>query len=170
MKFIKMISILICMLTVFLSSCSVESTPFPSPSPDVYGFTLTGLDGNIYSLSDFKGEIVVVSFFTTKCKYCKKEIPMLQELEEEFKDFAVRFVLINYQEPFVTVNDFVNEYNITLLTLLDSEGKITDQYRVYGFPTILFFDREGNISEPRIVGNVGKETLRKRINKLLSQG
>jgi thiol-disulfide isomerase/thioredoxin len=53
----------------------------PTAPPD---FTLKDLDDHRVSLSQFKGEVVLVNFWTTWCEPCKTEIPWLMELQDKY--------------------------------------------------------------------------------------
>lgn len=52
-------------------------------------FELPGLDGGIHRLSDYRGQWVVVNFWATWCKPCRKEIPDLSRLHEQREDIEV---------------------------------------------------------------------------------
>ncbi|UTW70810.1 redoxin domain-containing protein [Anaerobacillus sp. HL2] len=46
---------------------------------EAYEFELEGLDGNMYRLSDYKGEVVFLNFFASWCEPCKEEAPELEK-------------------------------------------------------------------------------------------
>ena len=48
-------------------------------------FTLPDLKGNNVSLSDYKGKVVLLNFFTTWCPNCRRERPYLEKLYRKFK-------------------------------------------------------------------------------------
>ena len=49
------------------------------------GFTLVSTDGKRVSLSDFKGQPVLVNFWATWCGPCKLEMPWLEEFSTKYK-------------------------------------------------------------------------------------
>ena len=65
-------------------------------------FTLQQLGGGEVSLSDYRGEWVVVNYWATWCAPCRKEMPELSELHEERADVTV--LGLAYEE--VEDNDF----------------------------------------------------------------
>jgi thiol-disulfide isomerase/thioredoxin len=52
-------------------------------------FTLQQLGGGAVSLSDFRGEWVVVNYWATWCAPCRKEMPELSELHDQRTDVTV---------------------------------------------------------------------------------
>ena len=66
------------------------------PAPD---FTLKDLDGKTWKLSDLKGKkIVMIDFWATWCNICKREMPILQKVYQEYKGKGVEFFGIALDE------------------------------------------------------------------------
>lgn len=64
-----------------------------NPGVDAPGFYLSDSIGNYYRLSDFRGNVIFVNFWTTFCLPCIKSIPAKNNIVEEFKDHP--FELVN---------------------------------------------------------------------------
>ena len=86
------------------------STSGPSPAPQMGfaapDFTLKTRSGNPYTLSDLKGQAVLVNLWATWCPPCRAEMPTLQKMYDEYKDqnFIVLAVDMTYQDdPFAVV-------------------------------------------------------------------
>jgi thiol-disulfide isomerase/thioredoxin len=75
----------LCLLTVLF--VSVAGAAYETEEP--VDFTLVQLGGSEVSLSDFRGEWVVVNYWATWCAPCRKEIPDLSLLHDERKDVTV---------------------------------------------------------------------------------
>ena len=58
-------------------------------------FTYPDKDGNLISLSDFKGNYVYVDIWATWCGPCKYEIPFLIQLEEDYHDANIIFMSVS---------------------------------------------------------------------------
>ena len=80
-------------------------------------FTLPGLDGNSYSVSQFHDHWVVVNFWATWCGPCRKEIPELSELHTERDDVIVLGIAYEDLDP-SGFEMFLNEYNPSYPILL----------------------------------------------------
>ena len=117
----------------------VDSTAEPIP------FKLKDLNGKMVGLSDYRGKIVFLNFWTTWCPTCRVEMPSMEKLHQKFKDQAFAMVTINLQESVSQVNSFFKEYKLTFTALLDSDGEVGIRFRINAIPTTYILDKEGRI-------------------------
>jgi peroxiredoxin len=132
----------------------------------VADFKLKDISGKEVKLSDYRGKIVILNFWATWCRYCKQEMPDLNELNKQLekgKDAVI--IAVDVQEDLNTVKSFLNANNISLNVLLDEDGAVTQTYGVTGFPTTLVIDRDG-AAVKYIPGVTDKETLLNIISKI----
>jgi peroxiredoxin len=113
-----------------------------SPAP---GFTLQDLQGNDVQLSDFLGNDILLNFWATWCGPCRVEMPMFERNYEEYRDQGFIILGINFDEPEQTVNEFQEEFGLTFPILLDPGGEVQHLYRIPGYPSSIFVNREGNV-------------------------
>lgn len=122
-----------------------EPLPEGSPAPD---WTLPTLTGEMVSLADLKGKVVLLDFFYKGCGPCCAALPVLQSLHEKYKDKG--FIMIGIDpidDPEEDeMADFLAKRGITY-TVLFSERKLYQTYQVWAFPTLFFLDREGKIAK-----------------------
>lgn len=111
------------------------------PAPD---FTLEDMDGNMVSLSDYKGQFVILNFFASWCPPCREEAPELQEFEEQYGDQA-KLLFLDRAEPKATVQEFIDEFQTTSTYLLDYNDSMSKPYGVVGQPETFFIDEKGII-------------------------
>jgi thiol-disulfide isomerase/thioredoxin len=97
-------------------------------------------------------QVVVLSFWATWCEPCKKEIPLLTKMTDEFAGRPVKFFLVNTleqaKEPTYTedsVKAVINARGYTLPCLVDAIGRVADSYRVRSLPALVVIDKEGVI-------------------------
>ena len=108
-------------------------------------FELKDLNGSEVTLSDYKGKIVFLNFWTTWCPTCRIEMPSMEKLHRKFKDQNFTMVTINLQESASQVKEFFKEYKLTFTALLDSDGEVGIRYKIYSIPTTFILDKEGRI-------------------------
>ncbi len=65
------------------------------PAPD---FKVTTLDGKELSLSDFKGQVLVLNFWATWCGPCKRELPLLDAYYKAQQKFGLRVLAVTTQD------------------------------------------------------------------------
>lgn len=106
-------------------------------------FSLANLDGKEVFLSDYRGKIVLLNFWTTTCQYCVLEMPDLQKIDRENEDVVL--LAANVMEDKAVVEDYIEENGFDFEVLFDEDGEVARQYYISGFPTTYFIDSEGFI-------------------------
>ena len=101
--------------------------------------------GNEVRLSDFRGKIVFLNFWTTWCPTCRIEMPSMEKLHQKFKDKDFAMVAIDLQESASQVKAFFKEYKLTFSALLDSTGDVGTRFRINAIPTTFILDKKGRI-------------------------
>jgi len=121
------------------------SDPSPevnSPAPD---FNLQSVAGKTIKLSDLRRQPVLINFWATWCAPCRIEMPALQDRFEKYSEEGLAILAVDFNEPAEAVLAFGAEFGLTFDLLLDPGGKIQDLYRIRGYPTSFFIDRQGVI-------------------------
>lgn len=126
-------------------------------------FTLTNMDGEEVSLSDYRGKLVYLNFWATWCVYCDEEMPDLQALNKENDDLVV--VAVNVREDKDLVQSYLEEGGYDFPVLLDQEGEIAGTYLVSGMPTTYFINSEGVLLD-RIPGMMDKDQMEEILGKM----
>jgi peroxiredoxin len=128
-------------------------------------FTLSLTTGETVSLSDFRGQPVVLNFWATWCPPCRAEIPFFQNASRQYNG-QVAVLGINDGESLPTVSPFVTEFGMTYPVLLDIDSEVSILYRVAALPTTIFIDRDGVIQEV-FPGIINQAVLESRIEALI---
>jgi thiol-disulfide isomerase/thioredoxin len=117
-------------------------------------------------------QVVVLSFWATWCEPCKKEIPILTKMAEEFKDKPVKFFLVNTleqtKEPTHTedsVKEILKSRGYTLPCLIDALSMATDAYHIRNLPMLVVIDKNGII---RKIGHGLEEDFEAKMTSLLN--
>lgn len=130
-------------------------------------FELTDLDGKLVHLSDSKGNVRLVDFWATWCAPCREEIPMFRDLTTTYgaKGFNLVGIAMD-DEGLAVVKPFVEQNQVTYLTLLGNEAVAKSYGPLVGFPSKFLIDREGRIVASW-VGPVPRAVLEQKIQSLL---
>lgn len=134
-------------LMVFTSQISYSQTVrMPAPA-----FTLTDINGNKVSLSDFKGKVVYLDIWATWCPPCMAEMAYSKPLKAKYKD-STDIVFLN-----ISVDADQNKWKktvakkkiagVNLNSVKGLDANILSNYRADYIPKYVLIDRQGNIYE-----------------------
>ena len=142
-----------------------SSRPFPVD----LDFTLTDLDENEVTIGQLEEPIRIVNFWATWCGPCVAEIPDFQAFHEEYGDQGVKVIGIALDEQGAEiVQPFVEENNMTYLTLIDTRGKSAAIFGgVYALPTTFVIDGDGMVQKKH-VGQMSYQRLESAVLPLLA--
>ena len=132
-------------------------------------FSLLGLDGVKESGEQWLGKIQVINFWATWCPPCKREIPALIELQNDYRNHNLQVIGIALDEV-EAVREFVKEMGINY-PILVGQNDAADVSEQLGndlgiLPYTLITDQAGNITFIKY-GEVDRETVENEIKKLI---
>jgi cytochrome c biogenesis protein CcmG/thiol:disulfide interchange protein DsbE len=112
-----------------------------------YDFTLQDLNGNTHTLSDYRGQPVIINFWATWCAPCRIEMPELQAAFERYEEDGLVILAIDNDEPPDAVRAFFyDEMDLTFTPLLDDGAEVSDLYSVFNFPSTYFVNAQGEVT------------------------
>jgi len=143
------------MLLLLVTAVSVGSAPATLPD-----FTLTSLaDGTVIDAGSLRGKTVLVNFWATWCPPCRREIPSLIRLQEEFgsDDVVVLGIAVDKGGP-GAVRTMMEAAGINYPVAM-AEGGVTDDFGgVFAIPATYVYDEAGRLVS-MIPGYAAHETL-----------
>ena len=114
--------------------------PFESP-----GFSLPTYDGGNDNWNNYQGKVTLVNFWATWCPPCVEEIPSLNQLAVRYRSREFKVVSIDYRENEQALRQFVQNIPVDFPILLDHDGKVALQWKVFSFPSSFLLDKQGVI-------------------------
>jgi len=132
-------------------------------------FSLQTLDGKTVTLSDLRGQAILVNFWATWCPPCKAEMPAMQKIYDDYKDqnFTILAINMTHQDEVGNIPDFLNRYGLSFPVLLEESGQVAKTYQVRSLPTSFFIDPDGIIQDIVIGGPMAEALLRSRVEQIL---
>ena len=120
---------------------------------DVFDFTLKDLNGNILTLSEVGG-LIILDFWATWCPPCKVEIPYLVEFYNNYKNRGLTVIGVSAEDT-VTLINFKNDLAATgtdmnYILLTDSEREVSKMFGIKSIPTTFFISPEGKMLKKEI--------------------
>jgi thiol-disulfide isomerase/thioredoxin len=135
-----------------------------------YDFKGTTNTGELISLAQYKGSVVLLDFWSSWCAPCKKEAKGLNDLYMEYskQNYDVEFIGINIWD---TTNDFVthlDKFGVEYTNVLDDNGSVLFEYGVRGIPEKYLIDAQGRLVW-KFVGPTESDVLKNKIDALLTE-
>ena len=131
-------------------------------------FSLRDLDANVRESSEWIGkQPVVLNFWGTWCPPCRREIPDLVRVYNEFKPQGVEMlgITILQRETPDNVRKVAGQYGMNWPMLVAQESLLI-KYRISGVPTTIFLDRQGQVRQV-FVGPRGYREFKKAFQSIL---
>lgn len=157
-------------LFAFLLLLSGLLTGMGSKPPQVSGtapdFQTTTPSGEPVSLKEYRGKVVLLTFWATWCEPCKKEMPEIQAAYEAHKEEGLTVLAVNFGEKAEEAQAFADKMGLTFPVLLDRKINIAEQYGVVSLPVTFFIDRNGIIRERVFGGTLTKESIGEIIGRM----
>ena len=167
---------------LFLGAVIATSIAFSSadvlrrgdPIPD---FTLQSLDGEPVKLSSLRGKIVVLNFWATWCLPCRREMPLLDTIQDEYQERGVTIIGVNLSEPAELVRPFIESMNVDYPIWVDCPtsdpiysrtSELFQRLGGVGLPTTYFIGPDRVLRDIR-VGELNRGILQQGIESIMKR-
>lgn len=136
------------------------------PAPEL---TLTDLDGASHSLSDYRGQVVLVNLWATWCEPCKQEMPALQAFHDKYSDKNFTVIAVNDGEMTSDIVQFATDFDLTFPIWLDPTYSATERtFKTLGLPSSYVIDRDG-VVRLQWLGAIDRRTLEKYVAPIIKE-
>ena len=120
--------------------------------PAAPDFSLADPDGKKLSLKDFHGKLVLLNFWATWCEPCRKEMPTMVRLHNEFKTKGFEIVAVNVKDKRSDALTFIKKMKMNFPVMMDPEGEAGLLYGAFGMPITYLIDDKGLVMA-RLLGD-----------------
>jgi peroxiredoxin len=153
-------------------STTAGAVPAPRQGFLAPDFSLETAQGQTITLSELRGQPVLINLWASWCIPCRTEMPALERVYRDYRDrgFVLLAVNATYQDSQQGAYDFAQEHNLTFPILLDRDGKVSSGlYQLRALPTSYFVDPKGTIHEVVVGGPMSEALLRIRVEQLFEE-
>jgi thiol-disulfide isomerase/thioredoxin len=151
-----------------ITDCAECTGQPPQIGETAVDFQFENPEGELTSLSDFRGQPVIINFWATWCGPCKMEMPYLQQIYDEWQDELV-LLAINLGEGADEAAGFVESYDLSFPVLLDPYYEVGLCYFPEYIPMTFFIDEDGIIQDIRVGAFTSLESIENIVNQLFSE-
>jgi cytochrome c biogenesis protein CcmG/thiol:disulfide interchange protein DsbE len=131
-------------------------------------FTLSTFHGEEISLSELRGQVVVINFWASWCPPCRDEAPYLETTWQKYRDQGVVLLGVDYVDTEDEALAYIEEFGITYPNGPDVGTRISQAYRIQGVPETFFVATDGTLRGVK-VGPLVPPELDERIDGLLAE-
>jgi peroxiredoxin len=122
-------------------------------------------------LSDYKGKVILLNFWATWCPPCRKELPALSEIANDYKGKNFQMIGISVDENPNALVNFLKSNSLSYTILHENSGLLDKYMDVAGgnqnvIPQTFIIDKNGKVVE-NIIGSQSKDDFVSIINKYL---
>lgn len=130
------------------------------------------LDGELLSLADRRGEVVVVNVWGSWCAPCREEAPVLAAAARRYAPEGVSMVGINVRDNAAAAQAFERRFGIEYPSIADFDGRTLLAVNQYvpanAVPVTLLLDRQGRVAA-RVLGVLTRSTLDALLEPVLAE-
>jgi len=132
-------------MVAVLMSCFVTGAALGGDDPVAPDFTLTDANGQAVTLSDLRGQVVMINFWASWCAPCRQEMPLLEQIHLRYEPLGFTLLGVNVEENSADGQAFLKERPVSFPVLYDPENGISKLYDVVAMPSTVLIDRQGNV-------------------------
>ena len=140
---IAIISIALQALTIHATNALAQESMPTVPAPEFAAVSLT--DDQRKSLSDYRGEVVLLNFWASWCFPCRYEMPAFQRMYDKYRDRGFTVVAVSVFDDKSNARAFQRRYGFSFPMLFDTTGQVKQAYDVQVVPQTFLIDRGGRL-------------------------
>ena len=118
------------------------AVPGAAPAP---AFTLASNGGGPLSLSQYKGQVVMINFWASWCGPCRQEMPLLESIYRKYRQMGFTLLGVNVEPDTQAANEWLKQTPVSFPILYDKDSKVSKLYEVAGMPSTVLIDRSGKL-------------------------
>lgn len=109
-------------------------------------FRAKTLNGESFDNQSVKGKVVLLQFWTTWCPYCRREQPLVDEVQKELASKGLIVLAVDVGESKKTVRRYLAENPRSCRVVLNDDTNLPALFVSEGFPLYVLIDRDGKIA------------------------
>ncbi len=131
-------------------------------------FSITGFDGRKVTLSELRGQVVIVNFWASWCLPCREEAAYLEQTWRKYEGKGVVFIGVDWVDTEKEALAYIDEFGITYINGPDIGSRAAQAYNIQGVPETFYVAKNGEIRGMHI-GPLKSPELDQKIDELLAE-
>src|SRR5574338_1702862 len=131
-------------------------------------FSLTGFDGRKVTLSQLRGQVVIITFWASWCPPCREEAAYLEQTWRKYEGKGVIFIGVVWVDTEKEALAYIDEFDITYINGPDVGTRAAQAYNIQGVPETFYVAKNGELRGVNI-GPLKSPQLDQKIDELLAE-
>jgi len=152
-------------------SYALEAKKFVRWEAETPPLKLKDLRGNLVSLEQYRGQVVIVNFWATWCGPCVEEMPSLQKLRDRVNGPSAKrleIIAVNLGESPEKVGEFAKKIGVAFPILLDRDDAAKEAWKVSVVPATFIVGADGKMQYVYVGGaDWASDEMVNRIKKII---
>ena len=127
------------------SPCGAADLPYALTGRTAPDFALHASKGPNVRLSEYRGDVVVLSFWGSRCGVCIGQLSALDRLQTTYRSAGLVTLAVNVDDNQVAAREFLAALPQGFPLLMDPSKGVARSYRVDSLPMLLLIDRTGAV-------------------------
>jgi len=128
--------------TTALAAPSAPSGLIGQPAPD---FVLPAVAGSNVRLSEFRGQPVVISFWSSRCSDCAAQLTAMDRYYGTYRSAGLIVLGVSVEDDQQRAIDYAHAHAASFPLLLDNTKGVSRSYGIERLPTTVLIDRAGHV-------------------------
>jgi peroxiredoxin len=108
-------------------------------------FALPATAGGNVRLSEHRGEVVVLSFWSSRCAVCARQLATLSDLQTTYRSAGLITLAVSVDDDLLRAKQFAAKHPARFPLLLDRLKGVSRAYGIDRLPTTVLIDRRGRV-------------------------
>jgi peroxiredoxin len=134
-------------LVALLSAAGTVSAAANLMGSEAPDFVLKSTAGENLRLSEFRGEVVMLSFAATWCGDCRQQLAQLADMHSRYRDAGVELLAVSLDQSQRQADEMASAVRASYPVLHDAGGEVGRLYDVSRMPLMVLVDRSGVVRE-----------------------
>ena len=108
-------------------------------------FTLKATSGSNFRLAEYRGQVVLLAFWGSRCGQCGAQLAAVSRLVDTYQTAGLAALAVDVDDDVAAAARFAVAHPVSYPMLLDPAKDVARSYRVDNLPMLLLVDRAGTI-------------------------
>lgn len=149
--------------------CVLVAAVSAAAANDPLAIRVTTLDGKAQWLTDYRGKVILLNFWSTSCAPCRVEVPWFIEFQKRWKDRGLVILGVSMDDEPARIKAFIKQFGTNYAMF---EGRAVEEEiqtatgGIWGIPTTFLIARDGKVLKKRL-GIASKAEFEREIEAAL---